>query len=187
MKARSAASALLDSRTGRLLLTGCTEPAIAPHLLRPLRTKKVGEYRRDRDRRHACRHAPGSGAPRSCTGVTVANTAAKRRRLDRFVVLAAPLLPSPARALPSSLAQPYSPRPASLEAAAAAVAHGGRLRQVRRRGNERLPTSTPSCVRLNPPPRRRRHSRIWPPRFSQVLEAFGVDQTKGLSDSQVLN
>jgi hypothetical protein len=28
-------------------------------------------------------------------------------------------------------------------------------------------------------------SRIWSLRLSQVLEAFGVDRTKGLSDSQV--
>jgi hypothetical protein len=67
------------------------------------------------------------------------------------------------------------------------AAHGGRLRQVRRRGNERLPTTlnTLSCSpnHFAPPPPLTDLADFT---SSQVLEAFGVDRTKGLSDSQVL-
>lgn len=67
--------------------------------------------------------------------------------------------------------------------------HGGRLRQVRRGGKPPLPHLGPAS----------RHRLTFPPSAaaaashgsgrrpsSQVLQAFGVDRTKGLFDSQVL-
>ena len=133
--------------------------------------------------------ADGRRSPGSCTGVTVAkhnSQTAQTRSLRSSSRASSPFSGSRSRA--PFLSQPSLP--ASPEAAAAPAAHGGRLRQVRRRGNERPPDFNPVVRSFDPPPPRycrRRLSRIWSPRFSQVLEAFGVDQTKGLSDSQVPN
>ena len=90
---------------------GCAAPAAsAPH-------KKVSEHRRDR--RHACRPrsakkpqspADGRRSPGSCTGVTVAKHHSQRRRLDRFVVVAASSPYSGSRALFLSSAAFTPPR-----------------------------------------------------------------------------
>jgi hypothetical protein len=79
--------------------------------------------------------------------------------------------------------RPNSRAPAPAPGSAPAD-HGGRLRQIRRRGKPLPPHHHLIPLRRR---HRRRLSRIWSPRLSsQVLEAFGVDPTKGLSDSQVL-
>jgi hypothetical protein len=79
--------------------------------------------------------------------------------------------------------RPNSRAPAPAPGSAPAD-HGGRLRQIRRGGKPLLPHHHLIPLRRR---HRRRLSRIWSPRLSsQVLEAFGVDPTKGLSDSQVL-
>ena len=119
-------------------------------------------------------------------GVTVAEHRCQTPQTRSLLV--APLALRLARLPPSVGCRQSSPSPASPEAASAPGAHGGRLRQVRRRGNERLPTLTPLSCSSNPlaPPPPPLLTDLAAFTFSQVLEAFGVDRTKGLTDTQVL-